>query len=139
MRRALLPLLAALPFPGRAGAPTPSTPAVKEKLHAIIRQQLDAFRRNDYAAAYVFAAPGIKGQFPVEAFAEMVRRGYPIIANSKEASFGVTLDDGEKAVVTVRVTGVDGQAASYHYLLERVGADWCIAGVQGIKDETTSI
>ncbi len=139
MRRALLLLLAAQPSSGRAGTPTPSAPAVKEKLQSIVRQQLEAFRRNDYAAAYVFAAPGIKAQFPVEAFEEMVRRGYPLIAQSKDASFGVTLDDGEKAVVTVRVTAADGQAASYHYLLERVGDDWRIAGVQAIKEEATSI
>ena len=51
----------------------PSSDAMKEKLHAVIRSQLKAFRRDDYAGAYVFAAPGIKSQFPAEAFEKMVR------------------------------------------------------------------
>lgn len=134
MFRALLFLLALAPLLAQAGTPTPSSAAVKEKLHAVIRQQLEAFRRNDYAAAYVFAAPAIKEQFPVEAFERMVRTGYPIIAQSTDATFGLTLDDGEKAVVTVRVVAADGNA-SFHYLLERSGEDWRIAGVQPTKDD----
>jgi len=136
MRRALLLLLAFSPLFARAGTPTPSSAAVKEKLHAVIRQQLEAFRRNDYAAAYVFAAPGIKDQFALEDFERMVRTGYPIIAQSTEATFGLTLDDGDKAVVTVRVVDEAGDKASYHYLLELAGEDWRISGVQQIKDAT---
>jgi hypothetical protein len=134
MRRALFISLALFPLLLQAETPTPSSAAVKEKLHAVIRQQLEAFRRNDFAAAYVFAAPGIKEQFPVEDFERMVRTGYPIIAKSTEATFGLTLDDGQRAVVTVRVVDGEQRAASYHYLLELSGADWRISGVQEIKD-----
>ena len=63
----------------------PSAEAVKQKLHAVIRGQLEAFRRNDFAAAYEFAAPGIREKFPVTAFAEMVKNSYPEIAAHAEA------------------------------------------------------
>lgn len=112
---------------------------MKEKLHAVIRQQLEAFRRDDYAAAYVFAAAAIKAQFPVEAFEKMVRAGYPMIAKSSDANFGLTLDDGDRAVVTVRVVGADQRGASFHYLLERSGDDWRISGVQQLDEKTTEI
>jgi hypothetical protein len=139
MRCAVLSLLAVFPLLARTGEPKPSSAEMKEKLHAVVRQQLEAFRRDDYAAAYVFAAPSIKAQFPVEAFEKMVRTGYPLIAKSSDASFGLTLDDGERAVVTVRVTGADQRVASYHYLLERTGDDWRIAGVQQLDERTTTI
>ena len=117
----------------------PSSDAMKEKLHGVIRSQLEAFRRDDYAGAYVFAAPGIKSQFPADAFEKMVRLSYPLIAKSTDATFGLTIDDGKSAVVTVRVVGTEKKAASYQYLLERVGDDWRIAGVYAIDESTTQI
>jgi len=131
-RRFLLVLLAMGPLLASAGEPVPSTPAMKEKFHAVIRQQLEAFRRGDYASAYGFAAPGIKAQFPLAAFTEMVRRGYPIIAKSNDVSFGLALDDGERAVVTVYVAAPD-DTATFQYLLERHEEEWRIAGVQELK------
>ena len=117
----------------------PSADAMKEKLHAVIRHQLEAFRRDDYPAAYVFAAPGIKSQFPAEAFEKMVRASYPLIAKSTAAVFGLTIDDGKTAVVTVRVVGQAKKAASYQYLLERVREEWRIAGVYELDEATSAI
>jgi len=122
----------------RAGEMNPSTPSMKETLHSVIRQQLEAFRRKDFDGAYKFAAKGIKDQFPATDFETMVRKGYPLIAESTDAVFGITLDDGERAVVSVRVIGKEKQSASFQYLLERNGSDWRIAGVfeQEEKSET---
>src|SRR5262245_60682149 len=55
---------------------------------AAIRGQLDAFNRNDYRAAYRFAAPEIQERFPLPEFRRMVMRGYPQIARSRSAAFG---------------------------------------------------
>jgi len=124
---------------GCADEAKPSADAMKKKLHAVIRSQLEAFRRDDYPAAYVFAAPGIKSQFPAEAFEKMVRASYPLIAKSTAAVFGLTIDDGKTAVVTVRVVGQAKKAASYQYLLERVGEEWRIAGVYELDEATSAI
>ena len=128
--RALLLLLVSWPLVAGADDVAPSTSAMKEMLHGIIRKQLEAFRRDDFVTAYTFAAEGIKSQFPLSAFEKMVRVGYPLIAKSNDAVFGLTLDDGDHAVVTVRITGPDQVAGTYQYLLERTGKDWRIAGVQ---------
>lgn len=140
MHRALLPvLLAAFGSMATAADLSPSAAPMKEKLHTIIRQQLDAFRKGDFAAAYKFAAKGIRDQFPVSEFETMVRKGYPIIATSTDAVFGITMDDGDRAVVSVRVIGKDKKSAAFQYLLERNGDEWCIAGVFEDEEKTETI
>lgn len=115
-------------------AAKPSTPEMKEKLHAVIRGQLAAFRKDDFAGAYKFAAAGIREQFPLAAFESMVKTSYPEIAKSTDAIFGLTLDDGTKAVVNVRVVGAKEESASYQYLLEKDGEEWRIGGVFKLRD-----
>ena len=112
---------------------------MKETLHAVITQQLAAFRADDYKAAYVFADASIKEQFPLEAFEQMVRTGYPLIAKSTEAVFGLTLDNGDAAVVNVRVVGANKETLSYQYLLKRDGENWRIAGVSLLEDKSLTV
>lgn len=134
----LLWLLALCPVKSAAEA-KPSKPDVKEKIQAVIRQQLEAFRKKDFVAAYQFAAPGIRQAFPVESFETMVRTNYPLIAESTDAVFGLTLDDGKRAAVLVRVVGKDKQSVSYQYLLELDGNAWKIAGVTVMAEKTETI
>lgn len=138
MRRAILILLAVLGNLGQAADVGPSSPEMKEKLQAVIRKQLEAFRKDDYQAAYKFAAESIKAQFPVDAFERMVRVGYPLIAKSNEVKFGLSLDDGDTGVVTVKVISGDS-SATYQYMLERNGDDWRITGVEQLDEKTTVI
>lgn len=140
MQRALLPaLLTVLGSAAVAADMNPSTASMKEKLHAVIRQQLEAFRKNDFVAAYKFAAQGIRDQFPATEFETMVRKGYPIIAESTDAVFGITFDDGDRAVVNVRIIGKEKQSASFQYLLERNGPEWRIAGVFEREEKSEAI
>ena len=117
----------------------PSTPAMKEKLQAVIRGQLEAFRKDDFAGAYRFAAAAIREQFPLAAFETMVKSNYPAIAKSEDAVFGLTLDDGDKAVVNVRVVGPKQESVSYQYLLERDGEEWRISGVYVLRKDESAI
>lgn len=98
---------------------------------AVIQQQLAAFRKNDYSAAYRHAAPEIQEQFAVADFRRMVREGYPQIAHSREASFGDARFRGEVVAVPVTVTGEDGVTAEVLYLMRRVAGQWRVAGVEG--------
>ncbi len=117
----------------------PSEMKTKDALHAVISGQLAAFRTGDYAAAYVFADREIRSQFPLERFEQMVKTGYPAIAQSVSASFGLTFDNGDEAVVNVRVAGEDRQAVVYQYMLGREGEAWRITGVALLKDQTTEV
>ena len=117
----------------------PSETKMKSALHAVIAQQLEAFRVGDYAAAYVFADAAIKSMFPLERFEQMVKSGFPIIAHSASAKFGLTFDNGDDAVVNVRVFGADRPSVDYQYTLRRDGEVWRITGVALLRDQTTEV
>ncbi|MBI3875034.1 MAG: DUF4864 domain-containing protein, partial [Verrucomicrobia bacterium] len=78
---------------------------------------------------YTFAATPIQQQFQAADFETMVRRGYPVIADSESASFGIAFDNGREAVVLVSVRGRDHRTARYNYLLVREKGAWKITGV----------
>jgi hypothetical protein len=107
----------------------PSESAVKKELTDVVEGQLAAFRTNDFKTAYTFAATAIKEQFPLAAFEQMVKSGYPVIAQSATATFGVILDDGTQAVVNTVVKGRSGKIVRYQYMLVREGRGWKITGV----------
>ena len=92
-------------------------------------KQLEAFRRDDYDAAYAFASAEIRSQFDRRSFEVMVRRGYPEIASSTFALVTRTELSAEGvAYVTIKIRGSNGQAIEGLY--ELVWQDgWKINGV----------
>ncbi len=132
-------LAALLPPALGEGGLVPSEIKMKAALQSVIAQQLEAIRAGDYAAAYVFADARIKSMYPVERFEQMVKSGFPIIAHSTSAKFGLTFDDGDNAVVNVRVFGAERQSLDYQYTLRRDGEAWRITGVSLLKDQTTEV
>lgn len=112
-----------------------SSDTVKKELIAVIDAQLAAFREDDFSRAYGFAAGSIRGMFPPAAFEKMVRAGYPLIARSARAEYGIALDSGDDAAIAVRVTGADekGTTAEYLYTLSKENGVWKITGVSAIQ------
>lgn len=137
--RCFLALLLLCSVSWAAEAMKPSEMKTKQAIQGVVSGQLAAFRSGDYVAAYAFADAEIKKQFPVERFEQMVRTSYPVIAHSVSASFGLTFDDGEEAVVNVRVLGAADEAVAYQYLLRRDGDTWRITGVVLLKEQTTEV
>lgn len=95
-----------------------------------VLDQLAAFRRGDWAAAYAFASSAIQAQFPPEAFRAMVTGGYAPIARSASATIGRTEAlDAQHGLVEVRVEGENGETIDALYeLVEEQGA-WRVNGV----------
>jgi hypothetical protein len=93
-------------------------------------EQLAAFRRGDWAAAYAFASSAIQAQFEPEAFRAMVTHGYAPIARSATATVGrVEVLDGRRGLVEVQVVGENGETIDALYeLVEEQGA-WRVNGV----------
>ncbi len=112
-----------------------SADTVKKELIAVIDAQLAAFREDDFSRAYGFAAGGIQAMMPPPAFEKMVRTGYPLIAHSASAEYGIALDSGDDAAIAVRVTGADekGTTAEYLYTLSKENGAWKITGVSAIN------
>jgi len=117
----------------------PSEVNTKTALHAAISGQLEAFRKDDYAAAYVFAAQAIKAKFALEDFERMVRAGFPAIAHSTSAKFGLTFDNGDEAVINVRVFSEGREPVDYQYTMHRDGEAWRITGVTLLKENSTEV
>ena len=114
-------------------------PNPKEEIQKVIRQQLDAFRQDDFKTAYGFAHPGVKDQFTQAEFERMVRGGFPIMLNPGEIVFGAMQEDAAKAAAQVLLRGENEETTAYQYLLEKEGGNWRITAVIPIELETTDL
>ncbi|WP_096486182.1 DUF4864 domain-containing protein [Methylorubrum populi] len=80
---------------------------------ATIERQIDAFRRNDAAAAYAEAAPQVRNLFPsAETFIAMVAKGYSPVLRPRSYRFE-----------TARETAED-EIAQGMSLQDEAGLDW---------------
>jgi hypothetical protein len=111
---------------GEAQGPEPQVTAMTRT----VLDQLAAFRRDDWSAAYGYASAAIQAQFPPEAFRQMVTGGYPAIARSAEGRVLRTeVLDARRGSVELRVEGQDGQAVDALYELVEESGAWRINGV----------
>jgi len=143
LARLLVALAVALALPWASAAQeSPSFDAAdRAAIQALIADQIAAFGRDDGAAAYALAAPGIQDLFPtVEAFMAMVRGGYEPVYRPQAVAFGTLVESSRGPVQPVFVTGPDGGRYVAIYLLERQpdGA-WLIAGCTLGRDTRPAI
>lgn len=128
--------LVAVPKDGRA-----QSAEQQSAITAVIGNQLDAFRRNDGADAYGFAAPNIKTMFPtVDVFMSMVRRGYAILIDPAGVEFlDMRARDGA-LFQAVRLIGRDGERRIAIYQMEQQeDGSWKIAGVFMTEDPQAAV
>ena len=126
---ALLLLLPAAPVLAQTAKPAP-----KEAAEPVIRQ-LEAFRSGDFDAAYTFASSDIKEQFSRPAFEQMVKAGYPEIAQSTFAAIVASaVAPNGHVYLSVKIRGANGNSieAFYELVLER--GQWKINGVTAKPD-----
>ena len=95
-----------------------------------IMKQLEAFRRDDYDVAYIFASTEVRRMFDREAFERMVKGGYPEIARSTFALVSRTevTPDGH-VYVNVKIRGANGNSIEALYDMVRENDGWRINGV----------
>ena len=115
MRRALF-LLAALLISLAAPARAADDVAAAQ---GVIRSQVEAFSRDDAAAAYSHAAPAIQEIFPqADIFMSMVRNSYAPVYRHKSFDFGeARVSDGTIAQ-RVHIVDADGVSWEALYTLE---------------------
>lgn len=104
-----------------------------------IGQQLEAFKADDFGAAFDFASPMIKNIFRTpENFGAMVRQGYPMVSRPGEVTY---LEQREVAgAIWQKVQIVDG-AGRVHvldYQMIQTPEGWQINGVQLLKQPEVS-
>lgn len=132
-RRAVLLSLLALPFAaGRAAAygDGPVGDADASEFRRIIEGQIAAFRADDAAGAYAYAAPRVQKKFPdAETFLSMVREGYQPVYRPQSYAFGKAEWSHVGPTQDVTLIGPDGRPWRATYVMQRTPAgEWRILG-----------
>ncbi len=106
-----------------AFAPAPSALAADanaSEVQGVISSQIDAFKHEDGAKAFSYAAPELHLVFPSsEVFMGMVRQGYPAVYSAQQFQFGPFDVQGNFFKQQVEITAADGTAWTALYTLSR--------------------
>src|SRR6266436_2430354 len=87
---------------------------------SVIRAQEEAFRRDDAAAAYSYAAPGIRQIFPqADIFMSMVQHAYTPVYRHKRFECGEAQTAGGQVAQRVHIVDDNGEAWEALYTLEQ--------------------
>ena len=104
--------------------------ADRAAIQTVIEAQIDAFRRDDDAAAFALASPMIQGMFESQdRFMTMVRRLYPPVHRPRLVDFGEVIEVEGGVVQKVELIGPDGAPVLALYTMIRGPDGWRINGV----------
>ena len=109
----------------------------KARFQEIISSQIEAFRADDGARAYSFAAPSIRSKFQTsEIFMTMVRRGYPPVYRPRSVKFGAVTGELGGPTQKVHLIGPGGAAWTALYGMQRQpDGSWKISGVVLVRED----
>jgi hypothetical protein len=108
----LVALLIGLAAPARAGDDVATA-------QTVIRAQIDAFGRDDAAAAYSYAAPAIQSMFPqADIFLGMVKQRYAPVYRHKRFEFGEAQVSDGKIAQRAHIIDANDEAWEALYTLE---------------------
>lgn len=103
----------------------------QDAIRGVIDGQIDAFRADDFATAFTFAAPGIQGMFGTpDNFGRMVRQGYPMVWRPETVEYLGAREVGPGWRQEVLVTDGDGRLHKLAYTMIETASGWKIAGVE---------
>lgn len=122
MRLAALFLALSLGFPAFAQ---------EAPIQATIENQIEAFQADDFAKAFSFASPNIKGIFgTAENFGAMVKEGYPMVYRPSEVEMLDLREVAGDLWQRVRIVDQAGQAHYLDYMMIETPEGWQINAVQ---------
>ncbi|TMV10124.1 DUF4864 domain-containing protein [Ruegeria sediminis] len=105
--------------------------AQEAEIEANILAQMDAFRADDFGAAFDYASPAIRQIFRTpENFGAMVRNGYPMVWRPGDVRFLDLRDVAGTLWQKVMIVDRDGRVHILDYQMIRGENGWKINGVQ---------
>ena len=105
--------------------------AQEQPIQDTIQSQIDAFIADDFAKAFSYASPNIKGLFgTAENFGAMVTQGYPMVRRPAEVEMQELREVAGNLWQRVRVTDQAGQAHFLDYMMIETPEGWQINAVQ---------
>jgi len=101
------------------------------EIEGVIGNQLEAFKADDFAEAFEFASPSIRGIFGTpENFGRMVTQGYPMVWRPAEVSYLELRKENGSYWQKVRIVDSDGRVHILDYRMLDTETGWKINGVQ---------
>ncbi len=108
--------------------------ASEPDIQGVIANQVEAMRADDFASAFTYASPNIKGIFGTpERFGQMVRQGYPMVYRPKDIRFLDLRTVAGLLYQRVLVTDAEGRIHMLDYQMIETPDGWQINGVQLLK------
>lgn len=125
---ALLGMMLALALPAQVQAQVSA--ADQTAIRDVIEGQVEAFRRDDGAAAFGYASPSIQGMFgTAETFMDMVRQGYRPVYRPQVFEFREIVTLQGMVTQKVHVIGPDGRPVTAFYpMTQQPDGSWRIEG-----------
>jgi Domain of unknown function (DUF4864) len=110
----------------------PGTAAAQEQpIQSTIQSQIDAFLADDFARAFTFASPNIKGIFgSAENFGAMVTQGYPMVHRPAEVTMLELREVAGNLWQRVMIIDQQGRTHMLDYQMIETPEGWQINGVQ---------
>lgn len=100
-------------------------------IEAVISNQMEAFKADDFAEAFTYASPMIQRLFGTsERFGAMVQQGYPMVHRPADIQFLAVEDFGNVKRQKVMVRDAGGVFHVLDYEMIQTPDGWQINGVQ---------
>lgn len=105
--------------------------AQEAPIQGTIQSQIEAFQVDDFARAFTFASPTIKGMFGTpENFGAMVKQGYPMVYRPAEVQMMELREVAGNLWQRVRITDQAGAGWYLDYMMVETAEGWQINAVQ---------
>jgi hypothetical protein len=114
--------------------PSIAQDAPRTEIEGVIQNQIDAFLRDDFDAAFTYASPNIKRLFGTsDRFGMMVRQGYPMVWRPSDVRYlDLETIDG-RLWQKVMITDAAGAVHVLGYQMIETAEGWQINGVQVLQ------
>ena len=108
--------------------------AQERGIEETITQQLEAFKIDDFGAAFDYASPNIRNIFRTpENFGAMVRQGYPMVWRPGEVTYLEQREIAGSIWQKVQIVDGAGRVHILDYQMIRTPEGWQINGVQLLR------
>jgi hypothetical protein len=140
VRRLTLILAVLLGAAGPAAADEGIAPADAQAIQSVIQGQMNAFRIDDWNAAFAYAAPSIRQKFQSpQIFSQMVTQAYQPVYRPKGVEFRELKASEFGPTQEVFVVGPDGIGYLAYYTMEKQpDGTWRISGCYLVRIEDQS-
>src|SRR5262245_35267248 len=140
LRRLALIAVVLLAGAGPAAADDSVAPADAQAIQRVIQGQMDAFRVDDWTAAFGYAAPSIRQKFQSpQIFSQMVTQAYQPVYRPKGVEFRELKASEFGPTQEVFVVGPDGIGYLAYYTMEKQpDGTWRISGCYLVRTKDQS-